>query len=48
MNEALRIDSLEQVFEMQNRYITTLQDIIAGTIKLDTVYSVDSLARQRS
>jgi len=48
VNEALRIDSLEQVFEMQNRYITTLQDIIAGTIKLDTVYSVDSLARQRS
>ena len=48
VNEALRIDSLEQVFEMQNRYITTLQDIIAGTIKIDTVYSVDSLARQRS
>ena len=48
VNEALRIDSLEQVFEMQNKYITTLQDIIAGTIKLDTVYSVDSLARQRS
>ena len=48
VNEALRIDSLEQVFEMQNRYITTLQDIIAGTIRIDTVYSVDSLARQRS
>ena len=48
VNEALRIDSLEQVFELQNRYITTLQDIIAGTIKIDTVYSVDSLARQRS
>jgi lipoprotein NlpD len=48
VNEALRIDSLEQVFELQNRYITNLQDIIAGTVKLDTVYSVDSLARVRS
>jgi len=48
VNEALRIDSLEQVFDMQNRYITTLQDIIAGTVKLDTVYSLDSLVRQRS
>ena len=48
VNEALRIDSLEQVFDMQNRYITNMQDIIAGTVKIDTVYSVDSLARQRS
>ena len=48
VNEALRIDSLEQVFELQNRYITNLQDIIAGTVKIDTVYSVDSLARVRS
>ena len=48
VNEALRIDSLEQVFELQNKYITNLQDIIAGTVKLDTVYSVDSLARVRS
>ena len=48
VNEALRIDSLEQIFEMQNRYITNLQDIIAGTVSLDTVYSVDSLSRQRN
>ena len=48
VNEALRIDSLEQVFELQNRYIPNLQDIRAGTVKLDTVYSVDSLARVRS
>lgn len=48
VNEALRIDSLEHVFDMQNRYITNMQDIIAGTVKIDTVYSVDSLARQRS
>ena len=48
MNDALRIDSLEQVFELQNQYITNLQDIIAGTVKIDTVYSVDSLARVRT
>lgn len=48
VNEALRIDSLEQVFEMQNRYITSLQDIISGKVSLDTVYSIDSLTRQRS
>ena len=48
VNEALRIDSLEHVFELQNQYITNLQDIIAGTVKIDTVYSVDSLARVRS
>lgn len=48
VDQALRVDSLEQVFELQNRYITNLQDIIAGTVSVDTVYSVDSLARQRS
>ena len=48
VNDALRIDSLEHIFELQNRYITNLQDIIAGTVSLDTVYSVDSLARVRS
>ncbi len=48
VDEALRIDSLEMVFELQNKYVTMLQDIIAGTVKIDTVYSVDSLTRQRS
>ena len=48
VDQALRVDSLEQVFELQNSYITNLQDIIAGTVSVDTVYSVDSLARQRS
>lgn len=47
VNEALRLDSLEQVLELQNRYITNIQDIIAGTVSVDTVYSVDSLARKR-
>lgn len=48
VDEALRIDSLEMVFELQNKYVIMLQDIIAGNVKIDTVYSVDSLTRQRS
>jgi murein DD-endopeptidase MepM/ murein hydrolase activator NlpD len=48
VDEALRIDSLEQVFELQNRYVSVLQDIISGAVSLDTVYSVDSLARVRT
>lgn len=48
VDEALRLDSLEQVVELQNRYITNIQDIIAGAVSVDTVYSVDSLARERS
>ena len=47
VNDALRIDSLEQVFELQHQYIAVLQEIIAGTVSLDTVYSIDSLARQQ-
>lgn len=48
VNEALRIDSLEQILALQDQYITNIQDIIAGTVSIDTVYSIDSLARQRS
>lgn len=48
VNDALRIDSLEHEVELQNRYITNIQDIIAGTVKIDTVWSVDSLAVSRS
>lgn len=48
VNDALRIDSLEHEVELQNRYIMNIQDIIAGTVKIDTVWSVDSLAVRRS
>lgn len=48
VNDALRIDSLEHEMELQNRYIVNIQDIIAGTVSLDTVWSVDSLAISRS
>ncbi|MBO7247623.1 MAG: M23 family metallopeptidase [Bacteroidaceae bacterium] len=48
IDEALRIDSLEYVVNLQNHYITNIQDIFAGNINLDTVYSVDSLTIVRS
>lgn len=48
IDEALRIDSLEHVVNLQNHYITNIQDIFAGNINLDTVYSVDSLTIVRS
>ena len=48
IDDALRIDSLAGVVGLQNRYITNIQDIIAGRISLDTVFSIDSLALQRS
>ncbi|MBO5812801.1 MAG: hypothetical protein J6Q97_06205, partial [Bacteroidaceae bacterium] len=41
IDEALRIDSLEHIVNLQNHYITNIQDIFAGNINLDTVYSVD-------
>jgi lipoprotein NlpD len=48
IDEALRIDSLEHIVNLQNHYITNIQDIFAGNINLDTVYSVDSLTIVRS
>lgn len=43
VQNALRMDSLQQVLERQNLYIANIQDIFSGKIKADTVYSLDSL-----
>lgn len=48
VDEALRMDSLEHIVELQNRYITNVQDIFFGRVNVDTVYSVDSITRMRS
>lgn len=48
VEQALRIDSLEQIVSMQDRYVSAIQDIIEGTVRLDTVYSVDSLTKVHS
>ena len=43
VNNALRVDSLQQLVERQNLYIMNIQDIFQGKIKADTVHSIDSL-----
>ena len=45
---ALRADSLQRMLERQQMYILNIQDIIRGTVKVDSVYSIDSLTMVRS
>lgn len=45
---ALRADSLQQVVARQNLYIMNIRDIFAGTVRVDTVQSIDSLTILRS
>lgn len=48
MNNALRVDSLQQLLNRQNMYIMNIQDIFSGRVKTDTVTSIDSLTIVRS
>lgn len=48
VDNALRMDSLQQVLEKQNLYIMNIQDIFRGTVRVDTVQSIDSLTALRS
>lgn len=48
VEQALKLDSLEQVLLLQDKYVEAVHDIIEGIVKVDTVYSVDSLTRVRS
>lgn len=48
VNNALRVDSLQQVVARQNLYIQNIQDIFRGEIKADTVQSIDSLTTMRT
>ena len=47
VDNALRVDSLQQLVERQNLYIMNIQDIFRGNIKADTVRSIDSLTTLR-
>lgn len=47
VDNALRVDSLEQLVERQKMYITNVQDIFSGTVRVDTVHSMDSLTNMR-
>lgn len=44
VDNTLMLDSLERVVERQRSYITSIQNILAGNIRVDTVSSLDSLS----
>ncbi|KAA6325408.1 Murein DD-endopeptidase MepM [termite gut metagenome] len=48
VSNALRVDSFQQVIAMQNLYIMNIQDIFRGTVKVDTIQSMDSLTVLRA
>lgn len=47
MENALRMDSLENVYKKQNLYIMNIQDIFRGVVSPDTVISMEKLAITR-
>ena len=47
VENALRVDSLQQLVDRQNLYIMNIQDIFTGTIRVDTVHNMDSLTTVR-
>lgn len=47
VENALKVDSLQQLVERQNMYIMNIQDIFSGAVKVDTVQSMDSLTTIR-
>lgn len=47
VDNALRVDSLQQLVERQNLYIMNIQDIFSGKVNVDTVHSIDSLTNMR-
>jgi murein DD-endopeptidase MepM/ murein hydrolase activator NlpD len=47
VENALRVDSLQQLVDRQNLYIMNIQDIFLGKIKTDTIHSIDSLTTVR-
>lgn len=42
MAQALRVDSLQNVIDVQSRYLSTFRDVLAGKASTDTVLSLDS------
>lgn len=45
VQNALRADTLERMIEIQNLYLKNVTGIISGTIELDSIREIDSLAR---
>ena len=47
VDNALRLDSMQSVLDEQNLYIMNIQDIFRGTVRADTIQSIDSLTLLR-
>lgn len=47
VENALRVDSLQQLVDRQNLYIMNIQDIFSGTVRVDSVHNMDSLTTVR-
>ena len=47
VDNALRVDSLQQVLNKQNLYIMNIQDIFSGKVSIDSVQTLDSLTAAR-
>ncbi len=47
VDNALRVDSLQQVLNKQNLYIMNIQDIFSGKVSIDSVQTLDSLTTAR-
>lgn len=48
LNFALRMDSLNDAVSRQNMYVTNLQDILGGRIRVDSITTIDSLTALRA
>ena len=47
VENALRVDSLQQLVDLQNLYIMNIQDIFSGKVRIDSVQSMDTLTAMR-
>ena len=47
MDNALRVDSLQELLNRQNLYIMNIQDIFSGKVPIDSVQTLDSLTAAR-
>ena len=47
VDNALRVDSLQELLDRQNLYIMNIQDIFSGKVPIDSVQTLDSLTVAR-
>jgi hypothetical protein len=48
IHNLVRLDSMQQVMKRQELYMLNVQDIMRGKVKVDSVYSIDSLTVMRA